>query len=239
MCSAALGCRLPASMALAAELLPCTWRARGVILLTSVGAPLGGVFALIFRRLVDVFSDGNPDHAWRLVLGFCCLLDGIVFYFFRNHMAESPFFLRQQGRVRECSALLTEVAEINELVLPDDDMPISSQVTLDACALRPLVPCVLPSVPHTLPLDTSHPRRAPRAPRMQTSISPRLAWSCDSLIRAHAQATILHNQSSSDGEPGTSCRRNRRTSQLRRSWQRLKPVRDTCLRYYGSHPLWE
>lgn len=128
LCSAALGCRLPASLALAVEILPCTWRARGAILLTGVGATLGCVVVLLVWELARLLQLDTMPHGWRIVLACCVLVDGVVFSFFRNKMAESPFFLRHKGRMRECRALLAEVADINDCTLPDDDMPVSRQV---------------------------------------------------------------------------------------------------------------
>lgn len=137
--SVALGCRLPATLALAVELLPCTWRARGALLLPGVGATLGSVLVLVVWELARWQGLDAVEHGWRLVLASCLTMDGIVFYYFRNNMAESPFYLRQQGRMRECRALLTEIAEINDCVLPDDDVPISRQVSgPDAAAAEAL-----------------------------------------------------------------------------------------------------
>ena len=50
-------------------------------------------------------------HGWRVVLASCLCVDGAVFYYFRNNMPESPFYLRQHGRLRECRALLSEIAD--------------------------------------------------------------------------------------------------------------------------------
>jgi MFS family permease len=139
ICSAALGCRLSATMTLAVELLPCTWRARGAILLPGVGGTMGCVVILLVWEMARWTGLATMTHGWRLVLLCPVLIDGIVFYFFRNNMAESPFFLRQHGRMRECRALLTEIAEINDVVLPDDEVAISCQVEMDdpgaSCAL--------------------------------------------------------------------------------------------------------
>ena len=131
LCSAALGFRLPSSLALAVEILPCTWRARGAILVTGVGATLGCVLVLLVWEMARLLQLDTMPHGWRIVLACCFLVDGVVFQFFRNNMAESPFFLRHKGRLRECRALLTEVAEINDCILPDDDMPVSCQIELE------------------------------------------------------------------------------------------------------------
>ena len=89
---------------------------------------MGGVLLLLIWQLAQLARLQNEAHGWRLVLAACFVIDAVVFYFFRITMAESPFFLRQRGRLRECAALLAEVAEINDCVLPDDDQPISQQV---------------------------------------------------------------------------------------------------------------
>ena len=131
LAAAAIGCRLPATLTLAVELLPCTWRARGALLLPGVGATLGCVLVLVVWEMARWLGLDKMGHGWRLVLASCVVIDGLVFYYFRNNMAESPFFLRQQGRLRECRALLSEIAAINDCVLPDDEVPISRQVSLE------------------------------------------------------------------------------------------------------------
>jgi len=131
LCSAALGCRLPATMTLAVELLPCTWRARGAILLSGVGGTMGCVVMLLIWEMARWLAIDTMPHGWRLVFASCFVVDAAVFYQFRNKMAESPFFLRLKGRVLECRALITEIAEINDCVLPDDEVAISRRVGLE------------------------------------------------------------------------------------------------------------
>ena len=75
VCSAALGCRLPAALALAVELLPCTWRARGAILLPGVGGTLGCVLVLLIWQMARWLGLDTMAHGWRLVLACCVMID--------------------------------------------------------------------------------------------------------------------------------------------------------------------
>ena len=107
---------------------------------------MGGVLLLLIWQLAQLARLQNEAHGWRLVLAACFVIDAVVFYFFRITMAESPFFLRQRGRLRECAALLAEVAEINDCVLPDDDQPISQQVEPEDAGDADLLRSALSSV---------------------------------------------------------------------------------------------
>lgn len=104
----AMGGTLPVDYAIMAEYLPTKDRGRFLVYLESFWA-LGTIMAAL---LAWVFIPRDPVNGWRYVVGFGAVL-GLLGFWIRRSVPESPRFLLINGRADEAKAALQRVAEIN------------------------------------------------------------------------------------------------------------------------------
>lgn len=104
----AMGGTLPVDYAIMAEYLPTRDRGRFLVYLESFWA-LG---TIIVALLAWAFIPTDPINGWRYVVGFGAIL-GLLGFWIRRSVPESPRFLLVNGRVDEAQAALERVAAIN------------------------------------------------------------------------------------------------------------------------------
>ncbi len=104
----AMGGTLPVDYAIMAEYLPAKERGRFLIYLESFWA----VGTIAVAALAWAFIPQFPELGWRFLIGVSALL-GILGFWIRRSVPESPRFLMLQGRTDEARAALERVAQIN------------------------------------------------------------------------------------------------------------------------------
>lgn len=104
----AMGGTLPVDYAIMAEYLPTKDRGRFLVYLESFWA-LGTIAAAL---LAWVFIPNDPVNGWRYVVGFGAVL-GLLGFWIRRSVPESPRFLLINGRADEARSALERVAAIN------------------------------------------------------------------------------------------------------------------------------
>ncbi len=104
----AMGGTLPVDYSIMAEYLPTKDRGRYLIYLESFWALGTIVAALLAWAFIPNFTYG-----WRLLVGVSALL-GLLGYWIRRSVPESPRYLLVHGRANEARQVLQTVARINE-----------------------------------------------------------------------------------------------------------------------------
>ncbi len=104
----AMGGTLPVDYAIMAEYLPAKERGRFLIYLESFWA----VGTIAVAALAWAFIPQFPELGWRFLIGVSALI-GILGFWIRRSVPESPRFLMLQGRSDEARAALEHVAKIN------------------------------------------------------------------------------------------------------------------------------
>lgn len=107
-----VGGTLPVDYAIFAEYLPRRKRGRYLVLLEAFWA-LGALLAAGLSWLVV------PRAGWRLLLGLSAL-PGLIIFWIRRYVPESPRFLLVRGREEEARKILIAVAAENGRTLPQD-----------------------------------------------------------------------------------------------------------------------
>ena len=104
----AMGGTLPVDYAIMAEYLPTKERGRFLIYLESFWA-LG---TIAVAALAWAFIPQFPVYGWRFLIGVSALI-GILGFWIRRSVPESPRFLMLNGRADEARAALEHVARVN------------------------------------------------------------------------------------------------------------------------------
>jgi len=129
-----VGGTLPVDYSIFAEYLPRNKRGRYLVYLESFWA-LGTIVAAGLAWLVV------PPFGWRVLLALSAL-PGLVIYFIRRYVPESPRYLLVNGHQEEMRAVLTEVANENGVPVPDLTITVPSRqrgVTVAALWRHPYV----------------------------------------------------------------------------------------------------
>ncbi|RME70842.1 MAG: MFS transporter [Chloroflexi bacterium] len=127
-----VGGTLPVDYAIFAEYLPRQKRGRYLVYLESFWA-IGTIAAAGLAWLVV------PRLGWRALLALSAV-PGIIVYFIRRYIPESPRYLLVNGREEEMRAVLTRVAQENGAAVPDLNIaapPAARRVTVAALWARP------------------------------------------------------------------------------------------------------
>ena len=109
-----IGGSLPVDYAITAEFLPSQQRGRWLVFLESFWA-LGTIIA---AGLAWYFIPRYPVDGWRYVLALSAL-PGLVAFWIRRTIPESPRYLVTQGRTAEAEQVVWIVAAENGVALPD------------------------------------------------------------------------------------------------------------------------
>ncbi len=127
-----VGGTLPVDYSIFAEYLPRNKRGRYLVYLESFWA-IGTIVAAGLAWLVV------PRFGWRVLLALSAA-PGLIIYFIRRHVPESPRYLLVNGRLEEMRAVLTQVANENGVPVPDLNIAVPSRqrgVTVAALWRRP------------------------------------------------------------------------------------------------------
>lgn len=108
-----VGGTLPVDYSIFAEYLPAEKRGRYLVLLESFWA-LGVVAAAGLAWLLVP----NPNFGWRWLLGVSAV-PGLIIFFIRRTIPESPRYLLVNGKTEEARQVLARVAKENGRELPD------------------------------------------------------------------------------------------------------------------------
>lgn len=111
----AIGGTLPVDYAVMAEFLPARARGRFLVYLESFWAVGTIVVALLAWAIIPAL----PEQGWRWLLA-ASAIPGLLGYWLRISVPESPRFLLVQGREAEARAVLREVARANGATLNID-----------------------------------------------------------------------------------------------------------------------
>ena len=106
-----VGGTLPVDYSIFAEYLPRNKRGRYLVYLESFWA-IGTIVAAGLAWLIV------PRFGWRVLLALSAA-PGLIIYFIRRHVPESPRYLLVNGRQEEMRAVLTQVANENGVPVPD------------------------------------------------------------------------------------------------------------------------
>lgn len=106
-----VGGTLPVDYSIFAEYLPAEKRGRYLVLLEAFWA-LGAVFAAGLAWLIV------PRLGWRWLLGISAI-PGLIIFFIRRYIPESPRYLMISGKPDQAAAVLRQVAAENGRTLPD------------------------------------------------------------------------------------------------------------------------
>jgi len=106
-----VGGTLPVDYSIFAEYLPAEKRGRYLVLLEAFWA-LGAVFAAGLAWLIV------PRLGWRWLLGISAI-PGLIIFFIRRYIPESPRYLMISGKPEQAAAVLRQVAAENGRTLPD------------------------------------------------------------------------------------------------------------------------
>ena len=129
-----VGGTLPVDYSIFAEYLPRDKRGRYLVYLESFWA-LGTIVAAGLAWLVV------PRFGWRLLLALSAV-PGLIVYFIRRYVPESPRYLLISGQQEEMRAVLTQVANENGVPVPDLTITVPPRrrgVTVAALWQRPYV----------------------------------------------------------------------------------------------------
>jgi len=107
-----VGGTLPVDYSIFAEYLPTRNRGRHLVLLEAFWA-LGSLAAAGLAWLVV------PNLGWRWLLAISAV-PGLIIFWIRRHVPESPRYLLVNGQAEEAKAVLRHVAQVNGSSLPDD-----------------------------------------------------------------------------------------------------------------------
>lgn len=107
-----VGGTLPVDYAIFSEYLPRERRGRWLVLLESFWAVGTIVAAGLAWLLIPNLSQINESLGWRSLLAVSAL-PGLIIFFIRRHIPESPRYLLLDGRADEARAVLQQVAEEN------------------------------------------------------------------------------------------------------------------------------
>ncbi len=107
-----VGGTLPVDYSIFAEYLPTRNRGRYLVLLEAFWA-LGSLAAAGLAWLVV------PNLGWRWLLAISAV-PGLIIFWIRRHVPESPRYLLVNGQAEEAKAVLRHVAQVNGSSLPDD-----------------------------------------------------------------------------------------------------------------------
>ncbi len=127
-----VGGTLPVDYSIFAEYLPRHKRGRYLVYLESFWA-IGTIVAAGLAWLVV------PRFGWRVLLALSAV-PGLIIYFIRRYVPESPRYLLVNGREDEMRAVLTQVAHENGVPVPELTIaipPRSRGVTVAALWRRP------------------------------------------------------------------------------------------------------
>lgn len=117
-----VGGTLPVDYSIFAEYLPAKKRGRYLVLLEAFWA-LGTVVAAGLAWLVV------PRLGWRWLLGLSAV-PGLIIFFIRRYVPESPRYLLVSGRTSEARRILEQVAQENKSLLPAGELlppPVSGR----------------------------------------------------------------------------------------------------------------
>ncbi len=129
-----IGGSLPVDYAITAEFLPSRQRGRWLVFLESFWA-LGTIVAAGLALLI---LPQFPDIGWRIVLAVSAL-PGLVAFWVRRSIPESPRYLLTQGREEDTRAVLRQVAAENGVGLPADfRLRLAPATPAGQTAARPL-----------------------------------------------------------------------------------------------------
>lgn len=129
-----IGGSLPVDYAITAEFLPSQQRGRWLVFLESFWA-LGTIVA---AGLAWFFIPRFPEDGWRYVLALSAL-PGLVAFWIRRTIPESPRYLVTQGRTAEAEQVVQIVAAANGVALPDGFRLVAPvAATASAQTRRPL-----------------------------------------------------------------------------------------------------
>lgn len=106
-----VGGTLPVDYSIFAEYLPAEKRGRYLVLLEAFWA-LGAVFAAGLAWLIV------PHLGWRWLLGISAI-PGLIIFFIRRYIPESPRYLMISGKPEQAAAVLRQVAAENGRTLAD------------------------------------------------------------------------------------------------------------------------
>ncbi|MEW5872061.1 MAG: MFS transporter [Chloroflexota bacterium] len=115
-----VGGTLPVDYSIFAEYLPARKRGRYLVLLESFWA-LGTIVAAGLAWLVV------PRLGWRWLLGLSAL-PGLIIFFIRRHVPESPRYLLVSGQKEQARAVLEQVARQNGTQLPQGELLVPPAV---------------------------------------------------------------------------------------------------------------
>ena len=127
-----VGGTLPVDYSIFAEYLPRNKRGRYLVYLESFWA-IGTIVAAGLAWLIV------PRFGWRVLLALSAA-PGLIIYFIRRHVPESPRYLLVNGRLEEMRAVLTQVANENGVPVPDLTITVPPRrrgVTVAALWRRP------------------------------------------------------------------------------------------------------
>lgn len=117
-----VGGTLPVDYAIFAEYLPTKKRGQYLVLLEAFWA-VGTILAAGLAWLIV------PRFGWRALLAVSAI-PGIIIYFFRRHVPESPRYLMVKGKAAEAKAVLQQVAAENRVVLPEFELlPLKAETS--------------------------------------------------------------------------------------------------------------
>ncbi|MBI9050658.1 MAG: MFS transporter [Anaerolineaceae bacterium] len=109
-----VGGTLPVDYSIFAEYLPTEKRGRYLVLLESFWA-VGTIIAAGLAWLIV------PNFGWRWLLAISAL-PGVIIFFFRRHVPESPRYLMVKGRTAEAKEVLDQVAAENGVTMPEFEL---------------------------------------------------------------------------------------------------------------------
>jgi putative MFS transporter len=127
-----VGGTLPVDYAIFAEYLPRQKRGRYLVYLESFWA-VGTIAAAVLAWLLV------PRFGWRALLA-ASAMPGLIVYFIRRYVPESPRYLLINGRQDEMRAVLTQVARENRVQVPELAIatpPATRRVTVAALWRQP------------------------------------------------------------------------------------------------------
>lgn len=121
----AVGGTLPVDYSLLAEYVPTKQRGKFLVYLESFWA-LGTILVAALSWLL--FTLYVPAEAWRWVLG-ASAIPGLIGYWIRRSIPESPRFLAIQGRTDEARAVLQQIARENGQTLTIERLEVPKGAT--------------------------------------------------------------------------------------------------------------
>ncbi|MGD2165111.1 MAG: MFS transporter, partial [Anaerolineae bacterium] len=132
-----VGGTLPVDYAIFSEYLPKRNRGRYLVLLESFWA----VGTIVVAGLAWLILPRAPTVGWRVLLAVSAI-PGVIVFFIRRHIPESPRFLLVEGREEEARDVLQRVARENGVTLNVDRLKVQERtvdVTVSALWKRPYV----------------------------------------------------------------------------------------------------